>query len=495
MSHVVSPTREMGVQASHMARDAIHILGSYSNRSAEHETLVEIPKLMSQLVDAVYEMKNHPDRQDAVLNRVELELGYTRKSGIARNAWYEVFLKSRCCKYSSAPDVVVAVRGTVPSSLTDWKSNGKVLAQILDRDERFKHLKKVVEDLVEQYGHTKVSIAGHSLGAAFALLVGKVLAKAKKPIDAFLFNPPCPSVDIICSRYIRKLEMGCRAMILTILLLLCNFSIELEDRLLFVREDFRSAKKWTPHLFLNKGDLINVGYINQLIDNLARGDTGFMARLSKWVAPHTLLSLITRKASPKHLLPSAKYTIADSYGCDPLKNHAVEQWYKPNFEWKSGTEVGGLKCGRQIAQRAYYLQREYNRGSNVMMYTQSTCSTVVQAAWSTMTWGVATSKQKQPIFMFNTERDAEDVQSKWPATLTYCDMNNHIEKATSFEFLLRKFQKGAVTFYIYAVKRKQVPFERECEWNVMLDKFTNLAEVTNWIKIIRTTILTAVVVL
>ena len=128
-----------------------------------------------------------------------------------------------------------------------------------------------------------------------------------------------------------------------------------------------------------------------------------------------MLSHILPAVSPSHLLPLAKYTIADSYGC-PLKSHGLEQWHK-DPEWKSGTEVGGVNFGWQLAQREYYLRRAYitvrfdSSDIKVMVYAQTMGLTAVQFAWSMTTWGWATTKQMQLIFMFNTELDAEDVQS------------------------------------------------------------------------------------
>ena len=77
------------------------------------------------------------------------------------------------------------------------------------------------------------------------------------------------------------------------------------------------------------------------------------------------------------------------------------------------------------------------------------------------------------------------MQRYWPPQLKYRDINDYIRQSTSFEFLLQKLQTSAVTFYIYAVKRKQVPFQREVAWKLVADEFTTKMHLTNWMEIIR----------
>lgn len=95
-------------------------------------------------------------------------------------------------------------------------SNLRVMGQSLDRDKRYEHLQKEVDRVVKVFGYQNVSVTGHSLGTAFAILVAKVF---------------CDTIKC----------------------------------------------KWTPHLILNKRNFINQRYINQFIDQENCRDGGFKA--------------------------------------------------------------------------------------------------------------------------------------------------------------------------------------------------------------------------
>ncbi|KAF4385925.1 hypothetical protein F8388_010481 [Cannabis sativa] len=53
---------------------------------------------------------------------------------------------------------------------------------------------EALKSVAEKYGSSNVCIAGHSLGAGFALQVGKTLAKEGIYVDTHLFNPPSVSL-------------------------------------------------------------------------------------------------------------------------------------------------------------------------------------------------------------------------------------------------------------------------------------------------------------
>ena len=205
--------------------------------------------------------------------------------------------------------------------------------------------------------------------------------------------------------------------------------------------------------------------------------------------PFTKLSLLfPDRFSPSHLRPAANYTINDSLH-SPSESHRLDQWFVgPVLVWKSGTEVGELDFGRQLAQRLYHVQKGYislpldETDVKLMVYAQRTSSKAIQLALTTATGGIATSKRKQIMFMFNTAQEARDVQSMWSLALRSCDIKDYIRAMSDYEFLLQKFDKDAITFFIYAVKRKQV----EIEWKHVLDRSTTKVHVHNSMKIIRT---------
>lgn len=99
---------------------------------------------------------------------------------------------------SGAPRAVLALRGTLLKSLTmrrDIEDDLRFLAwESLKGSVRFKVALEALKSVAEKYGSNNVCIAGHSLGAGFALQVGKALAKEGIYVDTHLFNPPSVSL-------------------------------------------------------------------------------------------------------------------------------------------------------------------------------------------------------------------------------------------------------------------------------------------------------------
>ena len=82
---------------------------------------------------------------------------------------------------SGAPKAVLALRGTLlksPTMRRDIEDDLRFLAwESLKGSVRFKVALEVLKSVSDTYGSSNVCIAGHSLGAGFALQVGKALAK------------------------------------------------------------------------------------------------------------------------------------------------------------------------------------------------------------------------------------------------------------------------------------------------------------------------------
>ncbi|RVW41253.1 GDSL esterase/lipase [Vitis vinifera] len=94
-----------------------------------------------------------------------------------------------------APKCVIAFRGTIlkPSSAEqDMKLNIKLLTAELRKDNsRFKPALDAVKEVVQEAEPANIWLAGHSLGSAIAMLVGKSMAEEQgKYLKTFLFNPP-----------------------------------------------------------------------------------------------------------------------------------------------------------------------------------------------------------------------------------------------------------------------------------------------------------------
>ncbi|KAJ8638975.1 hypothetical protein MRB53_015669 [Persea americana] len=99
---------------------------------------------------------------------------------------------------SGAPRAVLALRGTLLKSPTirrDLQDDLRFLAwESLKGSVRFSVALDSLKSLVNRFGSCNVCIAGHSLGAGFALQVGKALAKEGVFVETHLFNPPSVSL-------------------------------------------------------------------------------------------------------------------------------------------------------------------------------------------------------------------------------------------------------------------------------------------------------------
>ncbi|OWM78771.1 GDSL esterase/lipase At4g10955 [Punica granatum] len=112
-----------------------------------------------------------------------------------RSAAMADFILMRPC---GAPKAVLALRGTLLKSPTirrDIEDDLRFLTwESLKGSVRFNLALEALKLVAARYGSSNVCIAGHSLGAGFALQVGKALAKEGMYVDAHLFNPPSVSL-------------------------------------------------------------------------------------------------------------------------------------------------------------------------------------------------------------------------------------------------------------------------------------------------------------
>ncbi|KDP24242.1 hypothetical protein JCGZ_26647 [Jatropha curcas] len=175
---------------------------------------------------------------------------------------------------SGAPKAVLALRGTLLKSPTirrDIEDDLRFLAwESLKGSVRFKVALDSIKSVAESYGSSNVCIAGHSLGAGFALQVGKALAKEGIYVETHLFNPP--SISIAMS--LRNIGEKAWNMIKSMVPLKTSGSQATND----VDDDKTSAvglrnwvpyfrdktsiglKKWVPHLYVNNSDYICCHY-------------------------------------------------------------------------------------------------------------------------------------------------------------------------------------------------------------------------------------------
>lgn len=94
------------------------------------------------------------------------------------------------------PRYVIALRGTVPSDVSDWIHNSRIVLEKLHGGGKHMHVIRKIYSLVAKHGNTAVWIAGHSLGAGLALLAGKDMAMSGLPVEAYIFNPPISLIPL-----------------------------------------------------------------------------------------------------------------------------------------------------------------------------------------------------------------------------------------------------------------------------------------------------------
>ncbi|XP_074285148.1 GDSL esterase/lipase At4g10955 [Silene latifolia] len=159
---------------------------------------------------------------------------------------------------SGAPKAVLALRGTLLKSCTirrDLTDDLRFLAwESLKGSVRFKIAFDALKSLADRYGSGNVCIAGHSLGAGFALQIGKGLAKEGIFVEAHLFNPPSVSLAMslrnigekagaVWKRFRSMLPSGTEV----------GTTPLLEDP---NKMSAPGLNKWVPHLYVNNSDYV-----------------------------------------------------------------------------------------------------------------------------------------------------------------------------------------------------------------------------------------------
>ncbi|KAL0399617.1 UNVERIFIED_CONTAM: hypothetical protein Sradi_2305000 [Sesamum radiatum] len=158
---------------------------------------------------------------------------------------------------SGAPRAVLALRGTLLKSPTirrDIEDDLRFLAwESLKGSVRFNCAFKTLKALSEKYGSSNVCIAGHSLGAGFALQVGKALAKEGIFVEAHLFNPPSVSLASSLRNVGEKAGMMWKRVKSMLPASTTEPQANINDR---AKSTTLGSKQWVPHLYVNNSDYI-----------------------------------------------------------------------------------------------------------------------------------------------------------------------------------------------------------------------------------------------
>ena len=161
---------------------------------------------------------------------------------------------------SGAPRAILALRGTLLKSPTirrDIEDDLRFLAwESLKGSVRFKGAFEALKSVADRYGSSNVCVAGHSLGAGFALQIGKTLAKEGIFVDTHLFNPPSVSLAMSLRNIGEKAGFAWQRF-KSMLPSSSETQVSNED---WGQTPSVGGKKWVPHLYVNNSDYICCHY-------------------------------------------------------------------------------------------------------------------------------------------------------------------------------------------------------------------------------------------
>ncbi|XP_006644711.1 GDSL esterase/lipase At4g10955-like [Oryza brachyantha] len=223
---------------------------------------------------------------------------------------------------SGAPRAVLALRGTLlqkPTIKRDLQDDLRFLVwESLKGSVRFIGASEALKTAVERFGSANVSVAGHSLGAGFALQVCKELAKQGVFVECHLFNPPSVS-----------LAMGVRSMSekASYLWKKVKASLPLTEEALpdntkeegNAKKKLRADKKWVPHLYVNNSDYICCHYNAPSCSTTATEgvpDEQLQQRKASEIAGDVVAKLFVTSKGPQKFLEA----------------HGLQQWWSDGME-------------------------------------------------------------------------------------------------------------------------------------------------------------------
>lgn len=258
-------------------------------------------------------------------------------------AVYEFKPPSSHCHQSidESPRYVIAFRGTItkPDSLSrDLELDIHIIRNGLHETSRFEAAMQAVRNMVAAVGESNVWLAGHSLGAAMALLAGKTMAKTGIFIQSFLFNSPflSPPIERIKDQRVRHGLRIAGSVITAGLAFAANAKKNKQHNRAI--ESFDALSEWIPCLFVNPGDNLCSEYIGYFEHRKKMDEIGIGAieRLATQNSLSGLLmSALGKESDPLHLIPSANLTVNLTPSHDFKEAHGIHQWWRPDMHLQS----------------------------------------------------------------------------------------------------------------------------------------------------------------
>ncbi|KAJ8764943.1 hypothetical protein K2173_010408 [Erythroxylum novogranatense] len=197
---------------------------------------------------------------------------------------------------------------------------------------QFKIAIQAVQNAVATFGESNVWLAGHSLGAALALLAGKTMAKRGIFLQTFLFNSPFFSapLEIIKDKRVKKGIRIASSVIKAGIALASKKNYQNSRSV----DPFAALSEWIPYIFVNPRDHICSGYIGYFEHRKTMDDIG-MGAIEKLATQHSLASLLMsavgKDSEPLHLIPSANLVVNMSLAPHFKEAHGIHQWWRPDL--------------------------------------------------------------------------------------------------------------------------------------------------------------------
>ncbi|PON89722.1 Fungal lipase-like domain containing protein [Trema orientale] len=235
---------------------------------------------------------------------------------------------------SGAPRAVLALRGTLLKSLTirrDIEDDLRFLAwESLKGSVRFKAALEALKSVAERYGSSNVCIAGHSLGAGFALQVGKALAKEGIYVDTHLFNPPSVSLAMSLRNIGEKAGFVWKRLKSMLPSSSSENQVNSEEgekgnntswkwvpNLYGMKNSGVALGKWVPHLYVNNSDYICCSYTDPEGTTEEENNNNNVGK---------------ENVRPRNGQMAAKLFVMSKGNQKFLEAHGLEQWWSDDVE-------------------------------------------------------------------------------------------------------------------------------------------------------------------
>jgi len=262
----------------------------------------------------------------------KMEKAFVNDSDENHQFTYGAIFKRMAPPSPSAPEYVIAFRGTMlshPKVMEELLQGFWVVFNALADYTRFKRAHPDVDTLINDSHSHSVWLAGHSLGAAMALEVGRnqMLLKGRN-VPTFLFNPPHVSL----AQVINKVLPGEHKTRLYTVSFMVKFGLAnmLPGYHARTKQMFQQLGPWVPELYVNPDDTICRGYIDYFVERqqVCKDHPRIAKTAARASYRDMFFSMFSDKSQP-HLLPSARLWTSRTR---KQEAHDLRQWWKSDSD-------------------------------------------------------------------------------------------------------------------------------------------------------------------